>query len=104
MNTDIHVNEDGEYTLPCVEALLAGTLALMTGHAQSDDAVHRRLMAKKIASNLFFLNQHPGLTEAFRTVLNRLQKSWQQFDAEADMPLTSATPQGLWHPAPGSVQ
>jgi hypothetical protein len=103
MNTDIHVDQDGEYTLPCVEALLAGTLALMTGHAQSDDAVHRGLMAKKIASNLFFLHQHPGLTEAFRTVLARLQKNWQQFDIEGSA-MASATPQRLWHEAHRSVQ
>jgi hypothetical protein len=103
MNTDIHVDQDGEYTLPCVEALLAGTLALMTGHAQSDDAVHRRLMAKKVASNLFFLHQHPGLNEAFRTVLARLQKNWQQFDIEGAA-LTSATSHRLWHEAHRSVQ
>mgnify|MGYP007091142374 CR=1 FL=1 len=46
---------DEEYTLPSVEALLAGTLALLTGYAQSaPDCAHRPLMARKVVSNLFF--------------------------------------------------
>ena len=32
---------DEEYVLPTAEALLAGTLALMTGHAQSQDPEQR---------------------------------------------------------------
>lgn len=43
-------NGDGEesYTLPCAEAMLAATLALMTGHAQSCRDDHRALMTHKV--------------------------------------------------------
>lgn len=35
MNTEPELHEDEEHVMPCAEAMLAGTLALMTGHAQS---------------------------------------------------------------------
>jgi hypothetical protein len=46
--------------LPLAEALLAGTLALMTGHAQACCEGQRALMAKKIIANLFMLSRHPA--------------------------------------------
>lgn len=35
MNTEPELHEDEEHVMPCAEAMLAGTLALMTGHAQN---------------------------------------------------------------------
>ncbi|MDO9201183.1 hypothetical protein [Hydrogenophaga sp.] len=72
-NTDPN---DEEYVMPCAEAMLAGTLALMTGHAQSACARQRILMAKKIRSNLYFLGQNPDLTPNFRTVVQRMHLHW----------------------------
>lgn len=43
-----------EHTLPCAEALLAGTLALMTGYAQQADAGTRTLMATQSGLQLVF--------------------------------------------------
>ena len=45
MHTHPATHTDGEYEMPSVEALLAGTLALMTGHAQSACARQRGLMS-----------------------------------------------------------
>lgn len=85
MNTDIELrDDDNEYVMPCAEALLAGTLALMTGHVESACARQRGLMAKKIRSNLFFLGGHPGLTPNFRSVVHRLQDHWDRQVAGCD--------------------
>lgn len=75
MNPETHLHDE-EYVLPCTEALLAGTLALMTGQAQSACARQRMLMAKKIRSNLYFLGQNPDLTPNFRTVVLRMHQHW----------------------------
>lgn len=68
---------------PCCAALLAATLTLMTVHAEEpapgarlDGPAQRRVMARKIASNLFFLAHHPGLPPPLRTVVARLQLRW----------------------------
>lgn len=76
MNTETELPDEEEHVLPCTEAMLAGTLALMTGHAQSACATQRDLMGRKIRSNLFFLSQHPGLSPSFRTVLQRMHQHW----------------------------
>lgn len=107
MNTDTELREDvTEYVMPCAEAMLACTLALMTGHAESNSAPHRALMARKISSHLFHLGQHPGLTPNFRSVVQRMHGHWGTLLAgcEAVLP-TAAAPgpadllpeQRLWH-------
>ncbi len=73
-----HVNE--EHELPCIEAVLAGTLALMTGYGQALQAAlepQRRLsMGEKVARNLSLLAEHPQLSVGFRQVLTGLQRRW----------------------------
>lgn len=76
MDTDIKFDGDGEYTLPCAEAMLAGTLALMTGHAQNICPNRRMLMALKIRHNLDQLRGQADLSEQFRLVLLRLCHEW----------------------------
>ncbi len=76
MNTEPELHEDEEHVMPCAEAMLAGTLALMTGHAQSACATQRELMGRKIRSNLFFLGQHPALSPSFRTVVQCMHQHW----------------------------
>jgi hypothetical protein len=70
-----------EHELPCIEAVLAGTLALMTGYSQALQAeLHPRqrvLMGVKIGDNLALLVQHPQLSLGFRQVLLGLQSRWQ---------------------------
>lgn len=94
-----------EYVLPCAEALLAGTLALMTAYAQSPPAGHDRpLMAAKLVSNLIRLSHHPAFTPTMHTVLHRLCSSWQQQASGVSSTASSPQPTALWHGAPQAVQ
>lgn len=97
---------DEEYTLPSVEALLAGTLALMTGYAQSArDCPHRPCMARKLVSNLLYLSAHPQLSVPMQTMLANLRTRWQlELEHTAEAMAVDATPTPLWHPVPARVQ
>jgi hypothetical protein len=79
MPTCPHLSE--EHELPAVEAVLAGTLALMTGYTQALQAElnpeHRVAMGAKIGRNLCLLADHPALSEPFRRILLGLQARWQ---------------------------
>lgn len=75
----------------CAEALLAATLALMTGFAEhcatagpaegatapAGSSAVPRLLAAKTVSNLFFLAEHPALSTPLRSMLWRLRGHWQ---------------------------
>lgn len=67
---------------PCLEALVAGTLALMTCWATpSLETVtlsnsQRTLMARKIVANLFFLKTHPQTSSGLRQILARAHERW----------------------------
>jgi hypothetical protein len=97
---DIHVE------LPCVEGLLAGTLALMTGYSQksagSASDTYAPLMAQKIASNLQVLKTHPCLSLPFATVLANLERLWADL-ARAPKTL-HARGTSMWHGVAASVQ
>jgi hypothetical protein len=97
---------DEEYTMPSVEALLAGTLALMTGYAQSArECPHRPLMAGKLVSNLLCLSVHPQLSPPMQAMLSNLRTRWQlEMEHTADAATADVTPTPLWHPVPASVQ
>ena len=73
-----------EHELPFIEAVLAGTLALMTGYSQALQAAlgpqHRLRMGGKIAENLAMLVDHPQLSLGFRQVLLGLQGRWKAMD------------------------
>jgi hypothetical protein len=103
MNTDIQMAGDDEYQLPCAEALLAGTLALMTGHAQACCDGHRQLMTRKIVSNLSQLTEHPILSPQFRAALWNLRTHWQALQEQKAMEPAQGD-QRLWHTHPTSVQ
>ncbi|MBD3892691.1 hypothetical protein [Hydrogenophaga sp.] len=94
-----------EYTLPSVEALLAGTLALLTGYAQSaPDCANRPLLARKLVSNLYFLAAHPLLSPPMRTMLGNLRTRWQ-LEQEKFEPNRSQTQSAChWHEAAQRVQ
>lgn len=74
-----------EHELPCVEAVLAGTLALMTGYSQALQAAthpeQRLLMGRKITRQLDLLAAHAQLSCAFRQVLGNLSQRWQLMSA-----------------------
>lgn len=100
-----------EYDLPRAEALLAGTLALMTGYVQACCESHRDAMGRKVATNLQLLAQTEGLTPHFRTMLWSLQGRWAQqcetaiSGLQAQTALSAAEQRrALWVAAPDAVQ
>ncbi len=68
---------DEEQRLPCAEAILAGTLGLMTAHAQAACNVQRQRIAQKVELNLAGLAEHPALSLHFRLALSALSAHWQ---------------------------
>jgi hypothetical protein len=94
-----------EYTLPPAEALLAGTLALMTCHDQA--AVEGRdcpALAGKVAANLHVLARHPALSPCFRSLMDQLRERWE---AQCDEPVlrrVRAEAAAAWLPTPGALQ
>ncbi len=119
---DPDIQSEQEPGLPSAEALLAGTLALMTGHAQGCCDEHRELMARKIIANLFMLSQHPVATPGFKAMAMNLHALWvrllqqiQQRQEPGDahpaaaQAAHGATPHSdphrvLWHSTPETLQ
>ena len=96
---------DEEYTLPTVEALMAGTLALLTGYAQSEPgSAQRPPMAIKLVSNLRALALHPDLSDPMRAMLGNLRIRWQMELDRHQPPGSVLQPSPLWHTAPQGVQ
>lgn len=71
-----------DYELPAFEALLAGTMALMTGYAQASqadlDPAMRLAMSRRITEHLATLGRRREASPCLRTVLDRLAGCWQQ--------------------------
>ena len=99
-------DQDQDYLpTPSAEALVAGTMALMTGFAQSPvQCPHRPLLAKKIISNLYFLGGHPALSKALRATMANLRTRWQLENDAAVQALPSSEAKSFHHPAPGALQ
>lgn len=109
--------DDDAPPLPSAEAMLAGTLALMTGVVERAAlaqplAAHGQslLMANKVRSNLFELAGHPHLSAGFRAMVQRLRGHWDRLALPAAGDGIPAAPdaadrtQPLWHAAPQRVQ
>lgn len=101
MNRKIEASTEEVYYLPSAEALLAGTLALMTGHAQACSSHTRQRMATKIVSNLSDLTQHPVLSPQFQAAVWNLRKHWEALQAQS---AATATDPQTWHAQPSSLQ
>ena len=75
-------DDDTHLPLPSLEALVAGTVALMTSwadpcpDARIDSAAQRSLLARKVVSNLFFIQNHPCASAEFRRVMANAHKRW----------------------------
>jgi hypothetical protein len=76
---DEHVDPSSQ---PCATALVAGTLALMTTWADPcptctlEPTAQRRLLARKVASNLFYMKHHPAFSPALRQVMAHAHARW----------------------------
>lgn len=93
-----------EYGMPSAEALLASTLALMTGHAQACCDGHREVMAGKTAASLLVLSQHPRMSPGFRELALRLQDRWAVKASSQNDAFSPNVPRALWHTTPEVIQ
>ncbi|MBN8487338.1 MAG: hypothetical protein J0M20_06390 [Burkholderiales bacterium] len=68
--------------LLCIDALIAGTVALMTAWADPCPQARlsavdlRRVLARKVVTNLFFLQYHPRLRPELRQSLAQAHARW----------------------------
>lgn len=101
-------NPDLPLEMPCAFGLLVGTLALMTAHASPEPETHvdvttqRRLMARKIVSNLFFLQHDPDAPPPLRQVAANMHVRWLSMSESSEEAnaahATVAVPAGTrWH-------
>jgi len=102
---------DEEYSLPCAEAVLAGTLALMTGYMQACGGPQRDAMRHRITAGLQDVARSGQFTPQFCALLGSLQRRWAQPCglAPAQTPSTAALSAAeqrrtLWLPAPEALQ
>jgi hypothetical protein len=90
----LDITAPGADELPSIDALIAGTVALMTTwadpcpHAKLPPNDLRRLVARKVVSNLFFLQHHPLLSPPLRQSLAHAHARWVGL-AHAEQPLTT---------------
>lgn len=76
------IEHDDQPETPCAFGLLAATVALMTRYADPatdarvDIDTMRNLLARKIVSNLFFLQHHPAVPQAFGQVMAQAHQHW----------------------------
>lgn len=77
-----HADDDSDLPLPSLDGLVAGTVALMTAwaapcpDARLDAPAQRSLLARKVVSNLFFLQHHPQASEPLRRVMANAHAHW----------------------------
>lgn len=103
-----HAPEDGSgYTITGLEAMLAGTFALMSAYAHCQCVKRQGLMALKIISNLTCLQCQANLSPEFRKVLGKVMDSWWQHSLPSSPELTDEKTHDqsqLWHTAPAALQ
>lgn len=89
-----------EFDIRGLEAMLAGTLCLMSAYAHRacEPASHRNLLGLKIVSNLACLQCQSSLSPEFRRVLSKVCETWRQ------QALASEAPGVLsWQDTPATV-
>lgn len=88
------------------EAALAGTLALMTCHAQCEQTQGRDELARHVVRNLSKLSEHPLLSAHFKSALQGLHLRWQiQLQNQAELArFVGCEDDTLWMHSPRHVQ
>lgn len=98
-------DDQPDLPLPSLEAMVAGTIALMTAWADpSADApcglaAQRSLLARKVVSNLFFIRHHPCASEPFRQVMANAHRHWAGLAQVPQVPQDAAQPAACGHNA-----
>jgi hypothetical protein len=100
-----------EFDISGLEAMLAGTLCLMSAysHSASSHSNNQGLIGLKIVSNLTCLQCQSSLSPEFRRVLGKVCESWRQYSLLANSSrsqdasgASSSAPH--WHAAPSTLQ
>ena len=91
-----------EFVLGNPEALLAGTLTLMTALVQGCCEEHRPVMRRKVIANLAELERHAALSQPFRAVASHLQQHW--FALEAGEAPSRVGDRRLWQDPSTAIQ
>ncbi|TAG24406.1 MAG: hypothetical protein EAZ37_16345 [Burkholderiales bacterium] len=114
MNISSSASSVNEYDISGLEAMLAGTLCLMSAysHCNCSNENNQGLIGLKIVSNLTCLQYQNNLSPEFRRVLSKVCESWRQHsmlthadrpqDGNANAPSPALAP--LWHSAPDRMQ
>jgi hypothetical protein len=111
MTTSSANNSVTEFDISGLEAMLAGTLCLMSAysHCNCANANSQDLICLKIVSNLTCLQYQNSLSPEFRRVLSKVCESWRHHSLLAHA-VNSQSHQALaadaphWHEAPRTVQ
>jgi hypothetical protein len=105
--TAMQTTEISEYSITGLEAMLAGTFALMSAYAHCQCGNSQGLMSLKIISNLTCLQHQNSLSPEFRSVLGKVMDSWRQHSLLNSPEQTDIKTQAqakLWHAAPSAMQ
>ncbi len=107
MQTNLPACCDQEYQMPGAEALLAGTLALMTVRCRCTCEGQLDVMTEKIIHNLVELEARLSgqsvFSDSFRAVLRNVRKQWEAQQPAAAVP-AEQTDRRLWHTTVETVQ
>jgi hypothetical protein len=94
----VDTDDSEQPVAPSLDALVAGTVALMTAWASPcPDArigleAQRSLLARKVVSNLFFLQHHPCASPALRQVMANAHGRWVDIARAPGQPLEQVVP------------
>jgi hypothetical protein len=104
--------EVSEFDISGLEAILAGTLCLMSAysHCNCGNSTNQGLVGLKIVSNLTCLQYQNSLSPEFRRVLGKVCDSWRQHSllAQTGEAAAQVDPNNEkarhWHAAPSTIQ
>jgi hypothetical protein len=109
MTTNPANNNVSEFDISGLEAMLAGTLCLMSAysHCQCSNENNQSLIRLKIISNLTCLQCQNSLSPEFQRVLGKVCESWRQHSLLNSPKHTDEQTHAqsqLWHTAPVTMQ
>lgn len=89
----LDIDSRDETPLPCADAMVAGTVALMTAWASPCPACslgidqQRYLLTHKVMCNLLLLQRHPALSPGLRQVMAQAHQRWAEIAAASEVDL-----------------